>query len=74
MPVWTFRLLVVSYACSLRGARGACSQLGLRPHRHFDLLGTVHAVQRQHTSERELFVHEEIRDCTASQAGFADTS
>jgi len=47
-------------------SEGACSQLGLWPHRSFDFLGTVHAMQRQHTSGRELFMNGEIRDCTAS--------
>ena len=44
----------------LRGARGACSQLVLRLPSSFNFLGTVHAMQRQHTSGRELFMNEEI--------------
>ena len=35
-------------------------QLVLRPHCSFDFMGTVHAMQRQHTSGRERFLNEEI--------------
>ena len=47
---------------------GACSQLVLRPHCSFDFLGTVNAMQLQHTSGRELFMNEEIVTALLSQA------
>ena len=53
---------------------GACSQLVLRPHCTFDFLGTVHTMQRQHTSGSKLFVNEEIVTDLLAQAEFAGTS
>jgi len=54
--------------------KGACSQLVLRLPRSFDFLGTAHAMQRQHTSGRELFMNEEIVTDLLAQAELAGTS
>jgi len=62
--MWTLRLLVVSYDCVYYVERGG--MLSTRVMASFDFLGTVHAMQRQHTPGRELFMNGEIRDCTAS--------
>jgi len=73
--VWKLRFLVVSYDFVYYVERGgACSQLVLRLPSSFDLLGTVHAMQRQHTSGRELFMNEEIETDLLAQAEFAGTS
>ena len=75
MRVWKLRFLAVSYDFVYYvERRWACSQLVLRLPRSFDFLGTVHAMQRQHTSGRELFMNEEIETDLLAQAEFAGTS
>ena len=49
-------------------------QLVLRPHCSFDFMGTVHAMQRQHTSGSKLFMNEETVTDLLAQAEFAGTS